>query len=373
LCGFVIPGNPAGESFEIEKEKKKEEELVVSLAFIFFAFLSGIFACTIGPLMTFVFCGIFGIVGVAAVAAGVEANILGIFAFGIWFGPHVAFAGGVAALSYASKKGYLESGRNITLPMMGLKKPDVLIVGGVFGALGHIVNHYIAMGMPGRIDSIATSIVITSVLAKLLFDDTGLFGTVTDEDRELGGRYSIRTRTTWCPWQSTPPMIMTLALGIGGVSAYTVKLLLDTNIAPLAAPLMFLICAVPLALFFVGLPIAVTHHIAIGAGYATFASGGNLYWGFAGAIIGAFSGEFFARLWLVYGKTHVDPPACAVAVTSLLMLGILPALDFYRIDPVVTPSVIIALAVVYSVVSHVQLEKDQREPGGPVPAEVPAE
>jgi hypothetical protein len=325
---------------------------------LFFAFCSGIFASAIGPLMTFVFCGIFGIVGVTAVALGSSVDILGIFAFGIWFGPHVAFAGSVAALSYAMKRGYIESGRDITMPMMNMKKPDVLIVGGLFGALGYVTNHLIASVLPGQIDSIAFSIVITSIIAKLIFDSkSGLFGKVNEEDQKLGGRYSIFAKTNWCPWQATPPMLLTLTLGIGGLAAYTVKILLGTAIAGLGAPLMFLICAVPLALFYVGLPVPVTHHIAIGAGYAVFASGGNLFWGLAGAVIGAFSGEFFARLWLVYGKTHIDPPACSVAFTSFIMLGILPAFNFYKIDPMITPSIIIIAAVVYTASSWGKLEK----------------
>jgi len=324
---------------------------------LIFAFFAGIFASTIGPLMTFVFCGIFGIVGVAAVAAGIQFDILGTFAFGIWFGPHVAFAGGVAALAYANKRGYIETARDITLPMMGMKKPDVLIVGGLFGALGYVTNYLVSMALPGKIDTIAASIMITSIFAKLIFDNSGLFGTVDAEDQKLGGRYSIYAKNNWCPWQATPPMLMTLALGIGGLAAFTVKALLATSIAGLAAPLMFLICAVPLALFFVGLPVPVTHHIAIGAGYAVYASGGNILWGFAGAIIGAFLGEFFARLWLVYGKTHIDPPACSVAFTSLLMLGILPAFNFYEVDPTVTPVVIVAIAFLYSVRSYGKLEQ----------------
>ena len=324
---------------------------------LIFAFFAGIFASAIGPLMTFVFCGIFGIVGVAAVAAGVQVDILGTFAFGIWFGPHVAFAGAVAALSYAQKRGYIETGRDITLPMMNMGRPDVLVVGGLFGAMGYVTNYLVGLALPGQIDSIATSILITSVIAKLIFDDSGLFGKVDEEDKKCGGRYSIFAKNNWVPYMATPPMLVTLTFGIGGLAAYTVKMLLATSIAGLAAPLMFLICAVPLALFYVGLPVPVTHHIAIGAGYAVFASGGNLIWGFAGAVIGAFSGEFFARLWLVYGKTHIDPPACSVAITSLLTLGIFPALNLYEIDPMITPSVIVVAAVVYAVISWGKLEK----------------
>jgi hypothetical protein len=327
---------------------------------LIFAFFAGIFASAIGPLMTFVFCGIFGIVGIGMVASGATVDFVGTFAFGIWFGPHVAFAGAVAALSYAQSRGYIESGRDITLPMMNMKKPDVLIVGGIFASLGYVTNYFIGLALPGKIDTVAASILVTSVIAKLIFDKTGLFGKVDETDQKLGGRFSIFAKNNWVPYMATPPMLVTLALGIGGLSAYTVQMLLDTPIAGLAAPLMFLICAVPLALFYVGLPVPVTHHIAIGAGYAVFASGGNIAWGFAGAMIGAFAGEFFARLWLVYGKTHIDPPACSVAVTSLLMLGILPALNFYEIDSIITPSIIVILSIAYAIYSHLQLEKAEK-------------
>jgi hypothetical protein len=62
----------------------------------------------------------------------------------------------------------------------------------------------------------------------------------------------------------------------------------------------------------------------------------------------------------VYGKTHIDPPACSVAVTSLLMLGILPALNFYEIDSIITPSIIVILSIAYAIYSHLQLEKAEK-------------
>jgi hypothetical protein len=59
-------------------------------------------------------------------------------AFGPVFGPHIAFAGGVAAAAYAARRGELDDGADIITPLAGLATLDVLLVGGVFGAAGAI-------------------------------------------------------------------------------------------------------------------------------------------------------------------------------------------------------------------------------------------
>lgn len=323
-----------------------------------FSFFSGIFAAALGPLMTFVLCGIWGVVGIVGVAANSSFNFLGLFPFGLFFGPHIAFGGGVAALAYASKKGYIQTARDITLPLMGMKKPDVLIVGGIFGVIGHVLNYGFALLLPGKIDTIAAAIVISAILAKLLFETSNIFGTVTEEDKLVGGRFSIFAKCNWVPHMATPPMITTLSIGGGGIAAYAVATMLpDPLVGGLAGPLMFVICAMPLALFYVGLPIPVTHHITIGAGYAVMASGGNLMWGIAFGVIGGYAAEFFARVMLVYGDTHIDPPAASVAFTSLLSLGILPVLNIYTMDAYVIPSIIIVASIIYGYISHKKIEK----------------
>lgn len=324
------------------------------------AFFSGIFASALGALMTFVLCGIWGIVGIAAVAANASFNFLGLFPFGIFFGPHVAFGGAVGALAYASKKGYIKTGRDITLPMMGIGKPDVLIVGGIFGALGCAINYGISLLLPGKIDTIAATIVISAIIAKTMFEGPNLFGNVTEEDKKAGGRFSLFTKCTWVPYMSQAHMITVLSLGGGGLASYAVATMLpNPEVGGLAAPLMFVICAIPLALFYIGLPIPVTHHITIGAGYAVAASGGNILWGIAMGLIGGYAAEFFSRVLLDYGDTHIDPPAASVTFTSLISLGILPALGIYNMDPTITPSIIIAISVIYGFISYKKVTKHE--------------
>ena len=62
------------------------------------AFGGGAFAASIGALPAFIMTGVFAVVGAAASMCGAAdaGNILvNYFAFGSFFGPHIAFAGGV--------------------------------------------------------------------------------------------------------------------------------------------------------------------------------------------------------------------------------------------------------------------------------------
>ncbi|MEZ5364899.1 MAG: hypothetical protein R2748_21855 [Bryobacterales bacterium] len=46
---------------------------------------------------------------------------------------------------------------------------------------------------------------------------------------------------------------------------------------------------------------------------------GSLAGGVVFGLIGAFAGEFFARVFLNHGDTHIDPPAAAIAFTVMLI------------------------------------------------------
>ena len=76
------------------------------------AFGGGVFAAAIGAVPAFIMTGVFSIVGAVTgmCGAGDASNILvNYFAFGPFFRPHIAFAGGVAAAAYAKKKGVSEN------------------------------------------------------------------------------------------------------------------------------------------------------------------------------------------------------------------------------------------------------------------------
>lgn len=106
------------------------------------AFGGGTFAAAIGGLPAFIMTGVFAVVGAVAGMCGAAdaSNILvNYMAFGSFFGPHIAFAGGVAASAYAHKKGLTENGADIATALCGLNDPSVLLVGGIFGVIGFLL------------------------------------------------------------------------------------------------------------------------------------------------------------------------------------------------------------------------------------------
>ncbi len=75
------------------------------LTSLLLAFAGGIAGALFGALPNFIFCGFVAIVGAALAIATKDPSFSNAVAWGPWFGPHIGFAGGVAAASYAAKKG----------------------------------------------------------------------------------------------------------------------------------------------------------------------------------------------------------------------------------------------------------------------------
>ena len=72
------------------------------------AFGGGIIGAYMGALPAFIMTGIYALVGGVLTAAGVGGDVaVNYLAFGSFVGPHIAFAGGVAAAGYAGRKGKL--------------------------------------------------------------------------------------------------------------------------------------------------------------------------------------------------------------------------------------------------------------------------
>ncbi|WP_421901811.1 hypothetical protein [Maridesulfovibrio sp.] len=275
------------------------------------AFAGGIFGAAIGGLAAFVFVGILILVGVAAQATG--ADLLSV-PLGAAFGPHVGgFASGVAAAAYAAKKGVLEGGgKDIVSPMMGLNKPDVLLIGGIFGIVGYLLNYCFTLVNFPWTDTIALSVVVSGIIVRVLWGN-GVFGHVA----EGSSRYEPTPGTEWVPWQSSIGQRLIIGLGAGALSAYlTTAIGVDNG----GVVFGFAISAASLAFLFFGLQVPVTHHITLIAAVVT-ASSGSILMGTIFAMIAAVLGEFFADTFHVHGDTHIDPPACTIAaVTSLSLI-----------------------------------------------------
>src|SRR5258708_35725409 len=104
------------------------------------AFAGGFLGAALGASAGFLFTGVFVLIGAAIAASGGGKEFIGNVAFGPLLGPHVCFAAGAAAAAYAASRGVHGTGRDIGRGLAGLNRLDVLIVGGVFGALGFMLN-----------------------------------------------------------------------------------------------------------------------------------------------------------------------------------------------------------------------------------------
>ena len=284
----------------------------LDLATLLAAFGGGVFAAAIGTLPAFIFTGLAVLAGVAAAAAGGGPDILTQVAFGPVFGPHIAFAGGAAATAYAYRRGLLESGRDITLPLAGLQRPDVLAVGGCFGALGWGLNElWMAAGLASRTDTIALTVVVSAVIARLAFGRTPL----------ASRQFSPDAVHHWVRHQETAGQFTTIGLGTGLLSAFAA---LALGLERGGDMLGFGITAATLVFAQFGLKVPVTHHMALPAAVAALASG-DILTGAAFGAVGAFAGEGFSRVFHQHGDTHIDPPAAGIAITTAVIRLIWPA------------------------------------------------
>lgn len=270
------------------------------------AFGGGLFAAAIGTLPSFIFTGLLVLVGVGAAAAGGGTDVLVHVAFGSVFGPHIAFGGAAAATAYAYRRGVLASGRAITTPLMGLDRPDVLAVGGCFGVLGYLLNAiWQLIGIAPWTDSIALTVVVSAMIARLAFGRTGL----------ASKRFTPNDRSNWVRHQERASQCATIGLGVGLVSSF---LALAFGADRGGDVFGFGIAASSLVFAQVGMKLPVTHHMALPAAAAALATG-NVFAGTAFGMIGAFAGEGFSRVFHQHGDTHIDPPAAGIAIAVALV------------------------------------------------------
>ncbi|HHT64190.1 MAG TPA: hypothetical protein GXZ75_10990 [Clostridia bacterium] len=332
------------------------------LMLLIVAFCGGVFGAAIGILPSFICVGLVGLPGIAAGIAGSTFNWHGLLTFGPFFGPQISFVAAVAAASYARKKGYLGSGKDAVVCLMGLNKPDVLLVGGIFGALGYIVHSGICVvAGQGQTDTVALTVVILGLVAKVVFGKHGLreiFGVLSDEAKARG-RFKLGGSNVWLPFQSTMGQKVAIALGVGGLSAYVTQVMLagDAAIASQAIFVGFCISAASLIFLQVGQGIPITHHLTITAAYAVAASG-NIFWGIAMAIIASQLADIGSRLFLIHGDTHVDPPACAICSGAFLVY-LLNVGGIFKVGGNFLPLLIIAVFVVWGVFDFKQEKLQQ--------------
>lgn len=269
------------------------------------AFGGGMWGAAVGAVPAFVFTGILAIVG--AVAAMNGHNEVVQVAFGSVFGPHVSFGGAVAAAAFAGSRGFLGTGRDIGTPLMGLKRVDVLFVGGVFGAMGWLVNLGLGqLGGANWTDTIAVSVIVTAMVARVAFGKASLVGPVSGP---TGRRFQPDDSATWLPWQQDIAHVLSIAVAVGIVASYLAS---GSGLSAGADALAFGIATTVLLFLIMGNKVPVTHHIALPAALGVL-HGAGFVGGVVCGIAGGLIGEVASRVFLIHGDTHIDPPAIGIA------------------------------------------------------------
>lgn len=331
----------------------------MSLLNIFFAFCGGAFASIIGSLTAFVFTGITCLIGIAAVVSGTTFDWINIISFGGYFSPAISFAGGASAAAYAAHRGYIVSGKDIEKALIALKKPDVILFGGVIGSIGYAINYaFNQIGFGGKVDTVALTIVVIAILLKIVFEKTAI-GKVDEESRKLG-RFHVNS-SSWQPVLTRTLDKALYGLIIAGISACTTSAMLGSEnaaVQSMAAYLPFAISITVLLFVMIGIQAPVTHHIVLIASY-TMVAGGNIAWGIVGGMIATFLGDFLSRLFSVHGNSHIDPPSLAIASGSFLVFLVIPKLGLYNIYPNILPYIIIAAFVIWGLLVYLLRKKEK--------------
>ncbi len=293
------------------------------ISLIGLAFCGGAFGAAFGALPAFILFGILVVIGsIVAVATGSDV-ILTQLAFGNIFGPHVAFAGGVAASAFAArKKLHSSNGRDIITPLIFEKNTEPLLIGGLFGVFGFCLNQIfislIPLSIP-QIDTIAATVFFSGVVARILFSDRAVVNTKTQFTKAAQGDKKLGI---WLPWESDWLSITFLGAILGLISS-------QVAIITEMPYLMFGIAAFSLLFLQFGNHVPVMHHIVLPASLAA-GIGDSLIFGVIFGVIGALFGELGARLFYNRGDTHIDPPAFAIFASSVCLAIVIPFVDTLR-------------------------------------------
>jgi len=309
-----------------------------SLNTLLICFGGGILGTALGGLFSFVVCGFIVILGCAVVLTGGSDFILLQIGLGPVFAPHVGgFSAGVVAATYAAGVKNNHPGgaaKDILSPLME-SSWDVLLIGGIAAVLGHVILQLlIKIPVINMSDCIALTVVILCMGSRLLFQQEMPWGDM-DSIKTTGYFNTDSCSISWCPWNATWGRMVILGLGVGllsGAIALATQQVLAPmvekgTVSPTAAFVVPLILGWALAaISLMGMNFGtgsiqkfpVWHCQAILGALSYLLFGSLLVAGIVGILAGMLQ-EIMARMFWNHGSNHIDPPACAIALGTLVL------------------------------------------------------
>lgn len=285
------------------------------------AFGGGVFGASIGALPAFILTGVVAIIGGIS---GSAADYVGTVAFNTILGPHIAFAGGVAAAAYAKKIGKSENGADIATACWGYGEPSILIVGGVFGVIGAVIGNIVVPYVFGTLipfgtDAPGMTVFISGCVARLAFGKRGLLSDAQSRKALSSGK------------GLTSLLVMAFSYALVVAGAYCV--LMDkaagneaiTGLLDSYHVVIFGLAAVGLVFAEFGVAYNGWHHIGIiaaeaaMAGYAIGGVGAAMGLGIVMGLVSAILGDFEGNFLNTDVDSHIDPPAFAICLCTIII------------------------------------------------------
>ena len=278
------------------------------------AFFGGIFGTVIGGATSFILFGLMAIIGIAVIAGGGSPDFLNGVALSPIFGPQAAFIGAFAAAAFTAKlsregkllnadgtKADEFAGANIFAPLAPYKNISILLVGGVFGVIGMgllvLLDEIIGLSA----DNIGVAVLLGGFIVRLVFGDAEIMSDL--------------------PPEANKGAMITQNLGFNVLWAFSLSVVMGSIMQVVDFPLFgFALGAFGLIFIAAGVvTFPMIHHIAFIAALAGSVTGSIWLAGVFG-VIALILGDVFGVFFNANAKSHIDPPAGAIAVLSLILL-----------------------------------------------------
>ena len=267
------------------------------------AFLLGIFGAIIGGTQTFIMTGVAGLFIYALQAAGVASVFMTDTLLNTVFLPAIIFNAATVSTAFAARRGYDINGWDITHSLLFTHDPAVMLMAGVGGLVGYLVFTFArAIGLPA--DQGSFSVIVVGVATRaLLGHGHWVNEQATAYYREAGGRYwlfQLVNATAVCGTTAIVLSHVEPAFYSVGFSISASLLLLQTYDPDRRT-------------------YPTTHHETLCVGYAMAATGGNVVASVLFGMLANLVYLLFARYCNERCDTHIDPPAVAIELVSLIL------------------------------------------------------
>lgn len=278
------------------------------------AFFGGVFGAAIGGAPSFILFGLMGIIGISSIVATGSDVWLNTVALSPIIGPQTAFVGGVAAAAFLgklSRQGKLLeadgspspsfAGGNIFAPLHTTGNLGVLLVGGIFGAIGFGVLYLLDNVIGLKADNIGVTVIITNIIVRLLFGDAELMSDL--------------------PADANKGKMITNNFLFNALWSFGLAVVMATVIDVIQIPLFgFVLGAFALIFISAGVNFPMIHHIALIGGMAMQVTG-NIWLSGLFGVLALVLGDTIGVLFNTNAKSHIDPPAGAITIISLILLN----------------------------------------------------